>query len=280
MDKRAFLAGGLALGVASAPAAWATRGDAAKQAPAPSLSLRREGVPHRTARTVNIFRTRQGWPNGMALAPEGVWIGEQQTTTPDFGPAGVSNDAFLYDWSGRVLRTFPTRSKNTSGFGFGGGYLWVGANAAPNGVFQMSPEGETVSHRQIPLGGGGCHGVEWNAGKLWIVSTRLRAIMRVDPDTWQAEFMIPIQAQRSHETAYDNGAIWIVAGTGGGAQNRAGLHKYDAATGRLLETVDFVDGSADPHGLLIREGVLYSCDAGVSSERMFSAAVRRATCGG
>lgn len=261
MDKRAFLAGALGLGLS--PAAHAKPLDAGKQANAPAATLRREGVPHAMARTVGIFQTRQGWPNGMALAPEGVWIGEQQTLTPDFGPAGVSNDAFLYDWNGRVLRTFRTRSQNTSGLGFGGGYLWVGANAAPFGIFQMTPDGETVSHRQIPLGGGGCHGVEWHAGKLWIVSTRLRAIMRVDPDAWQAEFLIPIQAPRSHETACDNGAIWIVVGTGGGAQNRAGLHKYDAATGRLLQTVDFVDGSADPHGLLIRDGALYSCDAGV-----------------
>lgn len=54
-----------------------------------------------------------------------------------------------------------------------------------------------------------------------------------------------------------------MAGAGSGLQNRAGLHKYDAATGRLLQTGDFVDGSADPHGLLMRDGVLYSCDAGV-----------------
>lgn len=106
-----------------------------------------------------------------------------------------------------MLRTFSTRSKNTSGLGFGGGYLWFGANAAPFGIIQMTPEGETVSHRQIPLGGGGRRGVEWHAGKWWIASTRLRAIMRVDPDTWEPEFLLPIQAQRSHESAYDNGAI-------------------------------------------------------------------------
>ncbi|HRK63354.1 MAG TPA: hypothetical protein PLN53_03120, partial [Terricaulis sp.] len=143
MDRRAVLGGALALGLSSA--AHAKPGLSGKQASAPAATLRREGVPHAMARTVNVFRTRQGWPNGMALAPEGVWIGEQQTLTPDFGPAGVSNDAFLYDWNGRVLRTFSTRSKNTSGLGFGGGYLWFGANAAPFGVFQMTPEGETVS---------------------------------------------------------------------------------------------------------------------------------------
>ena len=37
----------------------------------------------------------------------------------------------------------------------------------------------------------------------------------------------------------------------------------DATTGRLLETVEFLPGSADPHGLTMWNGVLYGCDAGI-----------------
>jgi hypothetical protein len=44
---------------------------------------------------------------------------------------------------------------------------------------------------------------------------------------------------------------------------RGGLAKYDAATGRLLETVEFLPDSADPHGLTIVDGVFYGCDAGI-----------------
>jgi hypothetical protein len=39
--------------------------------------------------------------------------------------------------------------------------------------------------------------------------------------------------------------------------------KYDVATGQLLETAEFVEGSADPHGLAMHDGSLISCDAGV-----------------
>ena len=47
------------------------------------------------------------------------------------------------------------------------------------------------------------------------------------------------------------------------AEFRAGLVKYDAATGKVLETADFEPGSSDPHGLAWHNGVLYSCDAGI-----------------
>ena len=130
-----------------------------------------------------------------------------------------------------------------------------------------------VSHRQIPLGpadnGGGCHGAMWQDGKLWIAALRLRGILRVDPVTWQPEFLIPFHQSpdkpRYHAIAWDNGAIWQVIGNDskGHADFRGGLVKYDAATGRVLETVDLEPGSADPHGLAVHDGALISCDAGI-----------------
>ena len=47
------------------------------------------------------------------------------------------------------------------------------------------------------------------------------------------------------------------------ADYRPGLVKYDAATGKVLETVDFLPGSSDPHGLMMHNGSLVSCDAGI-----------------
>jgi streptogramin lyase len=142
--------------------------------------------------------------------------------------------------------------------------------------------GRTVSHRQIPLGpadnGGGCHGLMWHDGKLWIVANRIKAILRVDPKTWTPEFIIPITTARWHGCAWDashpGGAIWMV--TGSSDINRyvmqngklhhtttCGLMKYSATTGQLLETAEFADGTADAHGLDMHNGKLISCDAGV-----------------
>jgi hypothetical protein len=46
-------------------------------------------------------------------------------------------------------------------------------------------------------------------------------------------------------------------------EGRPGLVKYDAATGRVLETAEFLPGSADPHGLEFHDGAVISCDAGL-----------------
>ena len=133
------------------------------------------------------------------------------------------------------------------------------ANAAPNGIFQTDMSAKTVSHRQIPLGGGGCHGVEYVNGKLWIAALRLRGILRVDAKTWEPEFLIPYAVPRAHGVAWDHGAIWMVTGD----EQGAGLIKYDAESGRVLETVRLAESDPDPHGLALHDGVLYSCDAGI-----------------
>jgi hypothetical protein len=144
----------------------------------------------------------------------------------------------------------------------------------PEGIFQVDMNSKQVSHRQIPLGsgndGGGCHGAQWHEGKLWIVANRLAGLLRVAPKTWAPEFMIPIyhppEMPRWHDMTFDkDGAIWQVLGNNSTnfVEGRPSLVKYDAGTGRALETAEFVPGSADPHGLEWHDGALISCDAGL-----------------
>ena len=82
-------------------------------------------------------------------------------------------------------------SRNTSGLAYGNGCVWMGANADPYGIFQVDMNSKPISHRQIPLSidgnGGGCHGVKWHDGKLWIAALRLGGIICVDPATWVPE---------------------------------------------------------------------------------------------
>ncbi len=257
MTKREFLAAGIAYG----------------------LSLGTASAAPRKAKTTKLFRSPQGFPNALALAPEGLWIGEQKLSGAQAAsyhlpePKSLTEEAWLVDWNGKVLKTVTTPSRNTSGMAYGNGQIWMCANAAPEGVFEVDMNSRLVSHRQIPLGpgndGGGCHGALWNDGKLWIASLRLRGILRVDPNTWQPEFMIPFyqapDRTRYHAIAWDNGAIWQIVGNDckSYAEFRPGLVKYDAATGRVLETVDFEPGSSDPHGLVMHNGTLVSCDAGI-----------------
>jgi hypothetical protein len=278
MTKREFLKAGVGTGLAlaKASAAFAQQSSAAPRKDGGQWNGR---ASKRMAKTTKLFKCPPGYPNGIAVTAEGLWIAEQkmsgaQATTyhlPE--PKSLTENAWLVDWNGKVLKTISTPSRNTSGMAVGGGYVWMVANAPPEGVFQMDMNSKLISHRQIPLGptndGGGCHGALWNDDKLWIASLRLRGNLRVDPKTWQPEFMIPFyQAPdrvRYHGIAWDDGTIWQVVGNDSKrySEYRPCLARYDASTGKVLEVVDFLPNSCDPHGLAMHDGKLISCDAGI-----------------
>ncbi|MBX7200005.1 MAG: hypothetical protein K1X51_11620 [Rhodospirillaceae bacterium] len=270
VTKRQFLAGAAGLGAALQSGVIG----AARAAEAPAK------VPSRKVKTTKLFKAPEGFPNCIAVAPEGLWIAEQKPSGANAAfyhapePKELTEKVWLVDWTGKVLKTVTTQCRNTSGMAFGGGYIWSCANEAPNGVWQTDLNSKLISHRQIPLGpakdGGGCHGAMYQDGKLYLACLRLRGILRVDPVSWTPEFLIPYSTPRAHGIAWDSnggsgGAIWLITGTDstGYANGQAGLAKYDAATGALLETAEFVPGSCDPHGLAMHDGALISCDAGV-----------------
>src|SRR5215813_13662071 len=178
MTKREFLATSLGAGLALSygSAAFAQGG---------------KKLPVRKAKTTKLFRSPEGFPNAISVTPEGLWIGEQKLSGQQANqyhltePKDLTEHAWLVDWNGKLLKTVSSQSRNTSGMAVGGGYVWMCANAAPEGVFQVDMNSKQVSHRQIPLGpadnGGGCHGGMWHDGKLWIAALRLRGLLRVDP---------------------------------------------------------------------------------------------------
>jgi len=265
MTKREFMLAGLGAGLALSGQRALAQGEGA--------------APRRIAKTTKLFKCPSGYPNAVDATPEGLWIAEQKLTGRQAEQYGIpaakdlAEAAWLVDWKGKLLKTVMTPSRNTSGMAVGGGYVWMGANADPQGVFQVDMDGKVISHRQIPLGpadnGGGCHGVMWHDDKLWISALRLRGMLRVDPKTWEPELLLPFYqgpgVARYHATAWDNGAFWQVTGNNSTSykEGRPGLVKYDAATGKVLEIVDFAAGSCDPHGLTMHNGTLISCDAGI-----------------
>jgi hypothetical protein len=164
MTKREFLTAGIGTGLALAKGTRAF----SQQSP---VATRKDGgqrKPSRMARTTKLFKSPQGFPNAVAATAEGLWIGEQKLSgsqavsyhLPE--PKSLTEEAWLVDWNGKLLKTVTTPSRNTSGMAVGGGYVWMVANAPPEGVFQVDMNSQLVSHRQIPLGpandGGGCHG--------------------------------------------------------------------------------------------------------------------------
>jgi hypothetical protein len=122
MTKREFLGAGIGAGLALnySSAAFAQGG----KKPAA-----------RKAKTTKLFKSPLEFPNAVSVTPEGLWIGEQKLSgdqakaykLPE--PKSLEENACLVDWSGKVLKTVSTPSRNTSGMAVGGGYVWMIANA-------------------------------------------------------------------------------------------------------------------------------------------------------
>ena len=280
MHKRDFLASTIGLGVGLAATSAFGQGMAMKgPAPKSEAPAGRRKIARGTATTTKLFKSPGMYPNALAVAPEGLWIGQQKISVQQAKlwnepvPTNRDEDAWLVDWNGKLLHKVTTQSRNTSGMAYGNGCVWMGANTAPEGMYQVDMNSKQVSHRQIPLGlgdGGGSHGAQWHNGKLWIVANQLRSLLRVDPVSWAPEQMIPIHTTedmpRWHDMTFDDeGNIWQVTGNDSKsyAEGKPGLIKYDGKTGQVLELVDLVPGSCDPHGLEFHNGQLISCDAGV-----------------
>lgn len=215
-------------------------------------------APERRAKVVKLFKSPDGHPNGLETCAEGLWIGEQ-----------VTDRAHLVDWTGRVIRSVETESSNTSGIAFGGGYLWMAANgkalwrpvrptdATTGEIIKVDPAtGKTVARYPVP-GGGGVHGLEYAEGKLWITSLRIGKLSQVDPADFRVVHQIPVQLSRAHGLAWDPPGIWCMF------SNDRVIQKLDARDGRVLEVIRLAADDPDPHGMCLREGKLYYCDAGI-----------------
>jgi hypothetical protein len=284
IGKREFLTGvaglGAGLGAALAqPARAPGTDDLGRNGAAPP---RRREIPVRKAKTVPLFLTPPGWPNAIAMDAErgGFWVQEQRHD-------GEKEKAWLVDMkTGKLLKTVVTNSANTSGMTYGDGCIWSGANGVSvrnhpeppvNGIFQTDVNSHEVSHRQIPFGppdnGGACHGVAWQNGKLWISSNRLESLVKIDPKTWQVEYMfphtfLPDLKDRIHGIEYDPGSdtLWQVSGTQdpnmpGYNGYIAKLVQYNLKSGEVMQIVELERG-CDPHDIAIHNGIFYGVDAG------------------
>src|ERR1700754_2384854 len=115
INKRDFLAGVAALAATSDLAA-------AQPAKKPVANgPQRKAIPHGMVKTTKLFKSPPGFVNALAVAPEGLWLGQQKLSgktaqsyhLPD--PADFREAAWLVDWNGKLLKTVQTNSRNTSG---------------------------------------------------------------------------------------------------------------------------------------------------------------------
>src|SRR5690348_11651230 len=121
MSKRKFLATsiGAGLSLSAVRHAFAQEGSPATKTARPAAGNHQ--VPSRRVKTTKLFKSPDGYPNAIAVTPEGLWIGEQKETgqaAAQYGlpePNDLTEHAWLVDWDGKVLKTVSTQSRNTSG---------------------------------------------------------------------------------------------------------------------------------------------------------------------
>ena len=218
-------------------------------------------VPSRRGTPVRLFKSPDGHPNALEATPQGLWVGEQ-----------VTDRAYLLDWkTGEVLKKVETESSNTSGIAYGGGFLWMAANGGPIGrllhphelkngrIVQVDPEsGRTVKVHPTP-DGGGCHGLVFADGSLWITCFKWNVIARLDPKTFAVQSKFPLKHSRPHGLAWDPPGMWV------GYSNDYVFLKQHLEDGRVLDSITIEKGGElDPHGMDMYQGKMYVTDAGIS----------------
>ena len=205
---------------------------------------------------VSTYPVPESMPNGLQWTDEGLFVMDQHT-----------DNVYVLGEGGAVLRTIPTLTENGSGITVGGGYLWTASNGNTHSreyrptdthkpaVLKLDLETGELVHRLPTPDGGGVHGLEWDDGLLWITQFSPRALTAVDPEDFEVVKKFPCDLDVLHGLARDGEGIWC-------ADRRVHVVvKYHVDTGEELDRIVFPEGSPEPHGLSIRDGVLWYSDA-------------------
>tara|TARA_Y100000758_G_scaffold11945_1_gene8954 strand:+ start:335 stop:1027 length:693 start_codon:yes stop_codon:yes gene_type:complete len=203
-----------------------------------------------------FFDTQVRMPNGLQ------WFGDEL-----FVMDQLTDDVFVLDEDGEIKRVISTETENGSGITYGGGFLWTACNGTASArpfrthddhvskVRKIDPAtGNTVDYFPTP-DGGGIHGLEWDNGNIWLTAFNPRALILVDGETYEVIHKFPCDLNVLHGLALDGDGIWC--------SDRAEkvVVKYDKTTGEEIDRLDLPGDGPDPHGLSIKDGVLWYSDA-------------------
>jgi hypothetical protein len=108
-----------------------------------------------------------------------------------------------------------------------------------------------------PAPGTGAHGIQTQAGKLWMAVPPARMIYRMDPKTWMVEYMFPTVGYRPHGVGIetpDARDLWE------SDTNMGAFFKRDMVTGEVADSIQLPEGSPFPHGMSVWKGYIYWTD--------------------
>ena len=235
-------------------------------------------IPVREAgRVETVFRSPGPNPNGLQATGEGLWIID-----------GEGGRAHLVSYrDGTVLRGFDTEALHPSGITFDGTAIWVASTysreiiradassgktdhckvfhagrgrdlqnalGSPRPPKPAGPAAERTARPAQPRPPTGAHGLEWREGKLWAAVPPSRMIYRIDPESWMVEQRFPSAGNRPHGIGWEGDYLWCTD------TNRNAFFKHDPNSGEIVEKIQLADDDPLPHGMTIRDGVLWYCD--------------------
>ena len=199
-------------------------------------------------------------PNDLQFVADGLWVLDQVDP----------NKAFkVRPEDGSILQTLQTESLHGSGITWGNGALWIGSTKgtdpkAPPLTLKVDPKtGKTLKSWPTPGAGlygnvttpSGAHGMKWVDGKYWMAVPASGKLFLMEPESGEIVRSIPAPGVRTHGLAWDRGYLWCVESDG------RVIYKLDPKDGATVAKIQLTKDDPAPHGLDIKDGVLWYCDA-------------------
>ena len=210
-------------------------------------------------------------PNDMQFAPNGqLWILDQKDP----------NTVFTIDAkTGKVLSSVVTESIHGSGITYGDNAWFITSTKVVTGnpsTLKVDPKtGKTLKKwetpgfgiygnyltrerkpGELPLESGG-HGVKWaGKGQYWLATPAGGKLYLINAEAGTIARTIQAPTIRTHGIALDGDHIWCVG------SDEAEIYKLQMSDGAIVAKI-VLDKVNDPsvHGLDIKDGVLWYCDA-------------------
>ncbi len=259
---------GMAAGIAIPQSAWA----ADPVIPAATIAARTNApvIPKKVNKLYNL-KAQVDQPNDMQFAANGdLWILDQKDPNKVFT---------INPKTGAVLASVETESIHGSGITYGDGAWFITSTKVVSGkpsTLKVDPAtgktlkkwetpgwgiyGSYLSRVQkpgdLPLESGG-HGVKWAGnGQYWLATPAGGKLYLINAEAGTVARSIQAPTVRTHGIALDGDHIWCVG------SDEAEIYKLRMSDGGIVAKI-VLDKVNDPsvHGLDIKDGVLWYCDA-------------------
>lgn len=235
---------------------------------ATSRFARAQEVPTVVKRVEKVYKVAGSTqPNDLQFVPEGLWVLDQLDQP--------TNKAFLVrPQDGTVIREILTEALHASGITYGNGALWIGSTKGKNAqdppkTMKVDPKtGKTLKQWNTPGAGlygrmslergdtpSGAHGLKWVDGKYWMAVPASGKLFLMEPESGEIVRSIPAPGVRTHGLAWDDGFLWCVESDG------RVIYKLAPKDGAIVARIQLTKDDPAPHGLDIKDGVLWYCDA-------------------